>query len=83
MARTRWRRLGRRGPRLAAVHGPGLASGQPCRTEEVASFESLFLAVVPLAPTILVIYAIFSIAIDARAVRRLLERQEARDRSSV
>ena len=45
--------------------------------------ESLFLAVVPLALTILLIYAIFSIAIDARAIRRLLERQEARDRSSV
>jgi hypothetical protein len=41
------------------------------------------LAFVPLVITLLLVYAIFSIAIDARVIRRLLERQEARDQSSV
>ena len=37
------------------------------------------LALVPLIITLLAIYAFFSIATDLRAVRRLLERQEARE----
>ena len=37
------------------------------------------LALVPLIITLVAIYAFFSIAIDMRAVRRLLERQEARE----
>ena len=36
-------------------------------------------AVVPLLLTVFMIYAFFSIAIDVRAIRRTLERQEARE----
>jgi hypothetical protein len=50
---------------------------------EVSMLNASVLAFVPLVITLLLVYAIFSIAIDARAIRRLLERQEARDQSSV
>ena len=36
-----------------------------------------WLALLPLALTILGIYAFFSIAVDIRVIRRLLERQDA------
>jgi hypothetical protein len=50
---------------------------------EVPMLNGSVLALVWLVITFLLVYAIFSIAIDARAIRRLLERQEARDQSSV
>jgi hypothetical protein len=39
----------------------------------------VLLALIPLIFTLLAIYAFFSIAIDVRAIRRSLERQEARE----
>ena len=53
---------------------------QDHRPKERLVFNGL-LAFVPLIITLFAIYAFFSIAIDLRAVPRLLERQEARETS--
>jgi len=42
-------------------------------------FNDGLLAILPLIFIVLAIYAFFSIAIDVRAIRRTLERQEARE----
>jgi hypothetical protein len=41
------------------------------------------LALFPFVITLLLVYAIFSIAIDVRSIRRSLERREAHDDSGV